>query len=91
MNIATRADELIKNISEAIERSVLDQLQDFVSRDLISIEYGPPQLMSLPNDTKLEFRQTVTLKLRDKEYIEEIEAENKKLKKIIQDLQAVLL
>lgn len=82
--ITSSANELAKNIAKQTENLVLEQLNEFVKRGLIMIETSSPVLVwnldpSDPN-AKLEMRRTVKLVLKDQEYIEQLERENKALK-----------
>lgn len=78
-------DANTKDITESIvkntEIKLLEQLNDFISRGLIEVHYGPSTFFRDPGkgDT-VTYSQEVTLVLKDKEYIETLEEENKKLK-----------
>lgn len=81
LNFQFTSDEslITKAIDEASqhrESLILGQLNDFVSRGLIIVESGPMSMVRDqfgPNPNELQIRQTVTLRLKDREYIESLE------------------
>lgn len=84
------AKEIIKESMRQKEIEILSQLNDFISRDLIVVEEGPTTMVRDPLSSKIEIRTSVRLVLKDKEYIEELERENKELKELIEKLKGVL-
>lgn len=59
---------------------ILEQLNDLISRDLLIVEETQPVLVRDFESNKITLRQSVRLVLKDKEYIEKLERENKELK-----------
>jgi len=89
---ADYASKLVTDIAEksakARENVILAQLNDFISRGLIEIETSDFVLVQKENEPELEIRQTVSLKLKDKEYVQRLEEVEKKyndLVKMIKD------
>jgi hypothetical protein len=75
LNTTTKVlHEISEKTAKATESLVLNQLNDFVSRGLIVIEKGPMTMMQTPFGT-VEFKQSVNLVLKDREYIEKLENE----------------
>lgn len=75
-------DSLVREISRQKEQIILDQLGDLVTRGLLVVEEGPYQLLreESVSGTKLRYCQQIRLVLKDREYIENIERENKDLR-----------
>lgn len=81
INTHTLASEVANEAAKKTEGLILAQISDFVKRGLIELELGPMTMVTSDNDPyKIEMRQKVALRLKDKEYIEKIEAENLKFK-----------
>jgi hypothetical protein len=74
------ASKLLFEASKQTERLILDQLNDFISRGLIEIEMGPMTLVNSQISTQVEMRQTVQLRLKDREYIKKLEQDNEALR-----------
>jgi len=75
--------EISYDIQRATEDGILEQLNDFISRGLITIEITTPQLIQDYGSTKIRVSQSVKVLLKDKEYIETLEKENKELKDLL--------
>lgn len=89
MLIAQRNTEaLLRMHSQIVEKEVLSQLSELVKRGLLRLEMG--QLALAQEQGELKIVQMVRLTLRDKEYIENLEKENKELREIHAKLQGVL-
>lgn len=81
MNHFISASDVAKEVSKKTESEILRQLNEHISRGLIVIEQTQPQFVSTPEDpNKIEIRTSVRLKLKDQEYIEKLECDNKNLK-----------
>lgn len=78
--IADIADKSAK----ARENILMEQLNDFISRGLIEVETSEFVLIRRSEDELLELRQSVKLKLKDKEYIEKLEEIQKKYNQLVQ-------
>lgn len=72
-------------IAKATEKSLLAQLNDFISRGLIVVEYGEHSFVQHYDRNEITYSRSVNLRLKDREYIEELEAENVKLKETLRD------
>jgi len=81
--------ELAKSVSYKTQEFLLENLKEFVKRDLIAVEYGPMQLSELFDSSghRYEYCQIISLKLKDQEYIEHLEEENKRLRKRLKNEQ----
>lgn len=83
MKTFSTAEELSKKVAEAQEKEILSQLNEFVSRGIIVVETMGPTLTQEPfsaNPYEVKVRTAVRLKIKDQEYIEEIEKELKYLR-----------
>lgn len=79
------AREMAKQIAQSHEECLREQLAELISRNLLVAEFGPWQLVSdQSNPHMFSFRQKVNLKLKDQEYIEKLERENKEMREIIE-------
>lgn len=89
-------DNLVKrtlfDVAQQTENAILEQLNDFISRGLLVVETQGPTLIqeATPTGSVLKVRNTTKLKLKDQEYIQKLETENKELREIIERLKAVL-
>ena len=86
----TRASDLAFEVAKQTEESILAQLNDFISRGLLEIEMGPITFVSSDISMRVEVRQRVALKLKDKEYIQKLEAENKELRDLIVKIKGII-
>ena len=84
MNSATK---IAKEVAQQTEAKILEQLEDFVKRDLIEIEVSDLEIVQGPLSGKLEVRRRVNLRLKDREYIERLEKENADFKKALEHLK----
>jgi len=91
MRTIDSAMDVAREVSKATEASIVAQLNDFISRGLIEVKMGP---MSFVRDSfhgnTVTVSQTCELVLKDKEYIERLENENKKLKELLFKMQEAL-
>jgi hypothetical protein len=71
---------LSDSVHTGIEQNVIRQLNDFIKRDLIVLQMGPMTMVRCENTDEIEVRQSVELLLKDREYIEKLEAEIETLK-----------
>lgn len=76
--------------AENAENSIAAQLNEFIKRGLIVVEMNESQLVQIPQSDSIEVRQAVKLKLKDQEYIEKLEAENKELKGRLEAIQKAM-
>lgn len=77
--MSSLADEIVKET----HNKILLQLNDFISRGLISVEVREPIFVRSYDSNTIEYKQEVTLVLKDKQYIERLERENKYLRETI--------
>lgn len=93
-NISSMSDaamKLAKDMSQKTEESILEQLNDFVSRGLIEIQLTQPILVRSSDSSKLEIRQGCVLVLKDKEYILDLEDKVKKYEELLLKLKGITL
>jgi len=83
-------EDLLNKQTEAKEKIILDQLNEFISRGLLVIREGEKRLIKDKATNKFYITQKFDLQLRDQEYIERLEDENKALRKTL-DLASDLL
>lgn len=82
-NMTDLANQVAQDVAKATEASILEQLNDFVSRGLIEIQITGPTLVQDFMSNKILVQQQCRLVLKDKMYIENLEKENAKLKALI--------
>lgn len=71
----TSATAVAQQVAQETESRILQQLNDFVSRNLIRVELGPMTFVRDPATNILTVEQSVNLRLKDLEYIESLERE----------------
>jgi hypothetical protein len=84
------ADKLARVVGEAREKSIVSQLNDFISRGLIDIQIKGQQFVMAHDSPTVEYREVVELVLKDKEYIEKLEKENTELKVCVEEIRKLL-
>lgn len=87
------ASELAKEAVRHANEAILSQLQDFASRGLIEIQMTVPVFVQVVNPIgkhTFSIQQGCRLVLKDKEYIEKLEKENKELKNILERIHSVI-
>lgn len=71
------AMEMVKQISAQKEALIMEQLNELISRGLLVVEQTEPVLIEeydpMTNLPRVEFKQSIKLKLKDQEYIEQLE------------------
>lgn len=82
--------EVGHEISKQTENSILNQLNDFIKKDLIVLKKGPMSFVQDRDSHTVKIEQTVELCLKDKEYIVKLEEENKILKEEIKSILAII-
>lgn len=78
--IIDSASELCSLAANERERLILAQLNDFIARGLIEVEVGQCLLTRESNSAQIKYVEQITLKLKDKKYIESLERENNMLR-----------
>jgi len=84
------AEKVAKVVGEAREKSILSQLNDFISRGLIDVQVKGQQFVMAHDSPAIEYREVVELVLKDKEYIEKLEKENTELKAYVEEIRSLL-
>jgi len=88
------ASEISHEASKQKEKIILDQLSELLNRGLLVWEEGE-EMLTCDRDFRFPDKHIVTLRcsgrlvLKEKEYVEKLEAENKSLKEVINRLKAV--
>ena len=86
----TSADELAKKIAKMREEVIIASLNDFISRGLIETRVVSTGFVRLPDSANIEYRESVELILKDKEYIEKLEKENTELRTYKEQIKKLL-
>lgn len=86
-NSVSSISDLAKEIAQKTEATILGQLNDFISRGLITVEYGEFCMFQDPTIARLNVSQQITLRLKDKEYIESLERQVLELKTLVDTLR----
>lgn len=80
---------LSKQVAAKTEAIILDQLNELISRGLLILHHmGPTMVLDENNQLKVNIACKVLLK--DQEYIERLEKENKELKEILKRIHSVV-
>ena len=87
------ASELIfktaNGLAKQREQLLNNQLNDFISRGLITIKTEGPIFVQSSDQNTIEIRETVTLELLDKEYIQKLENELIELRELVTKMKGV--
>lgn len=85
------AMDIAKAAAENTQNEILNQLNDFISRGLISLEVTEPFLLIQDHDSnRVTMAQKINLVLKDKEYILKLEEENEQLRATILKIKEAL-
>jgi len=87
------ASEVLTKATKHQEAIILEQLNELVSRGLLVIEQGPQTLVtsrSSQGDYVLDIKQSCRLLLKDQEYLEALEKENKELKEKLATIKGAI-
>jgi len=87
--IFNEASDIAREVAKQTEAEILTQLNDLVSRGLLILERTEPVLVEEDNH-KFTVRMKVKLTLKDKEYIEKLETENKELRKKLENTRNII-
>jgi hypothetical protein len=82
--------EIVSASVKARENLILTQLNDFISRGLIEVQTTGSIIVRSPDSNDIEVKEAVTLVLKDKEYIEKLEQENRELKDKLESVNNIL-
>lgn len=86
----TNINSIVKDLARQSETIILDQLNEFISRGLIVVHRGPMNLVQDHYTDKVTIQSSVKLVLKDQEYIEQLEKENKALKEQIERTNQII-
>lgn len=87
----TSANELAFQVANQTEKIILKQLGSLIERGILSVRRSEPMLVQDSNDiSKIELRHGVELVLSNEEYVQELEAENKRLKHRLETMREIL-
>ena len=90
--VANMAEELARNVAKETENSIMEQLNEFIKRGLIVVESKAPTLVRELHTTRhggLKVMTSVKLKLKDQEYIENLEKKVKILEDFVGRLKEI--
>jgi hypothetical protein len=94
MKAVENAQQLAHEVAKQTESLILEQLNDFISRGLICVEQVGPTFVQVVNPLNsrntVSIQQSVRLVLKDKEYVEKLEKENKELRDILAKLRSAM-
>lgn len=82
--------ETLDNLIKQHEAKIFLQLNELVSRGLLIVDKGPLMIVYGQHTNTVELKQSVQLTLKDKEYIEKLENENKELKESLEFIKNML-
>lgn len=82
--------KIVEKVSKAREETIMDQLNDFISRGLIEVQIIGSQFVRSADSNNVVFTESVRLVLKDKEYIEKLEKENAELKEYKKEILRLL-
>lgn len=77
---------LIQSIVRQQEAYIAEQLGELIQKGLLVIESTKPILTQEFSSNKIHVSQAIRLVLKDKEYIEALESENKQLKSRLEQI-----
>jgi len=83
-------EDVIPEIERQKEALLLEQLNELVKRNLLVIEQTQPILVRDECSDGVVLRQSVRLVLKDQEYIQQLEKENKELKEYKEKVKGLL-
>lgn len=91
---AEMMSSIAAQVASKTQSCILDQLNDFISRGLIEIQMGPMTFVHsddfASNKNEVRIAQSCKLVLKDREYIEKLESENKELREVLMRLRAAM-
>jgi len=88
--IKSLMEDVIPEIERQKEALLLEQLNELVKRNLLVIEQTQPILVRDECSDGVVLRQSVRLVLKDQEYIQQLEKENKELKEYKEKVKGLL-
>lgn len=87
----TDLDGFAKELFAQKDNLILQSLNDLISRNLLVLEEGPMVLTTdYNNPNKVILSQQVRLVLKDKEYIENLELENIKMRNELKEIKDLI-
>lgn len=78
------ASELAKKVATETEKTILQQLNDFISRGLIEVEITQPVFVQDKSTNTVTYKSAVNLKLKDRDYILKLEEKVKLLEELVE-------
>jgi hypothetical protein len=87
--------KVMHQTAEQTEKAILKGLEELVSRGLLVVHYDDQQLVreydpTIPNGVKFAVRTAVRLELKDQGYIQKLELENKQMRELLEQMQALV-
>lgn len=89
MHTTTDLHDLTRELGAQIESFYMDELNDLINKGILVIRHQDPKFFQKSNG-EVELSQHVKFELKDKEYIEKLEAENRMYKNLIKQLKVVI-
>lgn len=90
MSLTPGINELANQVYASQHEVLTRQLNWLVKRDILVVVQGPGKFLRREESNQLVWEQEIELQVKDKEYIEKLEEENKKLKDQLRGVLAVL-
>lgn len=90
-SLVTSLESVTKELFKQKDDLILTSLNDLISRDLLVIEEGPMTLTRDEASNKVVLSQQVRLVLKDKEYIENLETENNKMRNELKEIKDLII
>lgn len=81
--------KLANEIAEQTEKAIVSQLNDFISRGLIELEVSEPILVQDCDKSGIQYKRSVLLKLKDREYVEKLEKKVELLENLVKQLKEI--
>ncbi|HUS87846.1 MAG TPA: hypothetical protein VMW91_00505 [Desulfosporosinus sp.] len=81
--------KLTKQVAELRDSAIMKQLNWLVSRELIVIVTSGPKLLQRDSNGQISYAEEIELRVKDHEYIEKLEVENKKLRETMENIKGL--
>lgn len=82
--------EVSREAAKQTESLIMEQLNELISRGLLVIEMTKPMIVHDQNTAKICLHQGVRLLLKDQEYVEKLENENRAMKEQLEQINKAL-
>jgi hypothetical protein len=94
MSLPFTVESLLSKVSVDLAKQqdsiIMAELNELVSRGLLVVEQTQPVIVKARDSDTLELRQKMRLVLKDQEYIQALEAQNKQLKEQLEGIKSYI-